>query len=380
MQLTQLFTLVALSAWGLMGGLAAPLSTRSLEKRVSGSKWSFYDAGLGACGTVNSNSDFIVALNAEDFGGGYPGVHCGKTITMTYGGKTTQAKIMDMCPGCPKGGLDLSRGLFSFFDSQDKGIIYGDWEFGSGSPAPAPAPAPSPEPPAPAPEPPAPAPSPSSSSQAPPPAPSSSAAPEVPAPSPSSSDAPAPSSSVEPSSSAAPSVSASSSVSPVAPAEPTPSSSSASPVAPSPSPSQPAPASPSPVTPAPVQDNNEGEYDDDEDCEEWEYYDDEDDVAAPVASPPAAAPAPPPQAAPVQQQPPSYNAPAHDVKAPSPPPAQLAPVVEKPVANAAPIPGASNGGDSVEKQIQDNMNMIAQLLNKLTEMIKSLLDKSQKDA
>jgi len=373
MQLSQLFTLVALSAWGITGGLAAPLSTRSLEKRVSGSKWSFYDAGLGACGTVNSNSDFIVALNAEDFGGGYPGVHCGKTITMTYGGKTTQATIMDMCPGCPKGGLDLSRGLFSFFESQDKGIIYGDWEFGSGSPAPAPSPSPAPEVPAPAPEVPAPAPSPSSSEVAPPAPSPSSPAPEAPSPAP---EAPAPSSSAEPSSSAP---TASSSLSPVAPAEPTPSSSSASPVAPSPS-SSPAPASPSPVTPAPPQDN--GEYDDDdEDCEEWEYYDDEDDVAAPVASPPAAAPVYPPQAAPVQQQPaPSYNAPANDVKAPSPAPAQLAPVVEKPVANAAPIPGASTGGDSVEKQIQDNMNMIAQLLNKLTEMIKSLIDKSQKDA
>jgi hypothetical protein len=49
----------------------------------------------GACGTVNTNDDFIVALNAEDFGEGYPGVHCGKTITMSFGGKTAQAKIMD---------------------------------------------------------------------------------------------------------------------------------------------------------------------------------------------------------------------------------------------------------------------------------------------
>ncbi|KAJ7582818.1 hypothetical protein C8J56DRAFT_894602 [Mycena floridula] len=43
----------------------------------------------------NSGSDFIVALNSAQFGGGYPGPNCFETITMTYNGKTTQAKIMD---------------------------------------------------------------------------------------------------------------------------------------------------------------------------------------------------------------------------------------------------------------------------------------------
>ncbi|KAH6919051.1 hypothetical protein BKA70DRAFT_1176807 [Coprinopsis sp. MPI-PUGE-AT-0042] len=365
MQLTQLFTLVALTSWGFLGGLASPIAVRPLEKRVSNSKWSFYDAGLGACGTVNSNDDFIVALNAEDFGDGYPGPHCGKTITLSFGGKTAQAKIMDRCPGCPKGGLDLSRGLFSYFASQDTGIIYGEWNFGGEAPAPSPTPTPTPQPPAPSP-------TPSSSSQ---PAPSSSAVQEPPAPSPSPSSsvaAPAPSSSAQ-DSSPAPSAPASSSLSPVAPA---PTVSSASPVAPSPSPSpasSSAAAPPSAPSPAPVQDgDDQGEYDD-EDCEEWEYYDDEEEVPAPVAQPPAAAPSP---AAPVQHvSNPSYNtAPANDAKAPSPAPVQVAPV------NVAPAPNTSTGEDSVEKQIEENMNMISQLLNKLADMVKSLMAKSQKDA
>lgn len=38
------------------------------------------------------------------------------------------------CPGCPApDGLDLSPGLFSFFASQDAGVIYGDWHFVDGS-------------------------------------------------------------------------------------------------------------------------------------------------------------------------------------------------------------------------------------------------------
>ena len=51
--------------------------------------------GLGACGKVNKPSDFIVALNQAQFGSGYPGPHCFETITITYGGKTAQATIMD---------------------------------------------------------------------------------------------------------------------------------------------------------------------------------------------------------------------------------------------------------------------------------------------
>ncbi|KAH9041847.1 RlpA-like double-psi beta-barrel-protein domain-containing protein-containing protein [Lactarius hengduanensis] len=84
--------------------------------------------GLGACGHSNKPSDFIVALNAPQYDGGD---YCGMTITMTYGGKSTQAVIMDRCAGCPYGALDLSQGLFSFFASTDLGTISGEWVFGS---------------------------------------------------------------------------------------------------------------------------------------------------------------------------------------------------------------------------------------------------------
>jgi hypothetical protein len=68
----------------------------------------------GACGGINSESDFVrillipgsasdleltvithpqvVALNTAQWDGG---AHCGKQITMTYGGKTTTATIVD---------------------------------------------------------------------------------------------------------------------------------------------------------------------------------------------------------------------------------------------------------------------------------------------
>jgi hypothetical protein len=104
-----------------------------LHKRFSSARWTFYDVGLGACGKSNIASDFIVALNTAQFGSGYPGPHCFKMITMNYNGKTAQAQIMDECPGCPYGGLDLSRGLFSHFASEAVGVLQGEWSFNDGS-------------------------------------------------------------------------------------------------------------------------------------------------------------------------------------------------------------------------------------------------------
>ena len=57
---------------------------------------------------------------------------------MSYNGKYTVATITDECPGCPYGGLDLSRGLFDFFASESDGVIYGTWNFLDGSSNPAP--------------------------------------------------------------------------------------------------------------------------------------------------------------------------------------------------------------------------------------------------
>ncbi|MFI5705159.1 hypothetical protein ACIA78_34610, partial [Streptomyces xanthochromogenes] len=89
----------------------------------------FYSTGLGACGKVSNDADFIVALNSAQFGAGYPSPQCGKKIKITYKGKSATATIVDECPGCSYAGLDLSPGLFQHFASQDKGAIYVDWKF-----------------------------------------------------------------------------------------------------------------------------------------------------------------------------------------------------------------------------------------------------------
>jgi len=119
-----------------------------LHKRFSGTRWTFYDVGgaAGACGAVNSPGQHIVALNSAQYGSGYPGPHCGKTIVMKIGNKQTTATITDECPGCPYGGLDLTTGLFSFFDSLSVGVLSGDWWFADQAPAEDPSPTPKPAP------------------------------------------------------------------------------------------------------------------------------------------------------------------------------------------------------------------------------------------
>jgi len=101
----------------------------NLYKRFDGVRLTFYAAGLGACGKTNSASDFIVALNREQYGNGQ---YCFKPITITVGGKSAQATIVDECEGCPFGGLDLSQGLFDHLGSESAGVLTGSWEFGSG--------------------------------------------------------------------------------------------------------------------------------------------------------------------------------------------------------------------------------------------------------
>ncbi|KAJ7277111.1 RlpA-like double-psi beta-barrel-protein domain-containing protein-containing protein, partial [Mycena rebaudengoi] len=101
-------------------------ATLAAQRRGGGKKFSNYNAGLGACGSYNSDSEFVVAMSVQQWNNG---ANCGKEITITYNGKRTNAKIVDECMICPYDGLDFSQSLFSYFVGQgnnlEVGIIYG---------------------------------------------------------------------------------------------------------------------------------------------------------------------------------------------------------------------------------------------------------------
>jgi len=118
------------------------------QKRDPNAKFTNFVPGLNGCGGTSSSGDFIVALNAQQYGNGE---HCFEMITVSFEGKSTQAKIVDECPGCPYNGLDLSPAVFSAIADINLGVIYGDWEYGAGAPPPSPPPPPKPSHPPPPP-------------------------------------------------------------------------------------------------------------------------------------------------------------------------------------------------------------------------------------
>ncbi|KAK1925923.1 RlpA-like double-psi beta-barrel-protein domain-containing protein-containing protein, partial [Papiliotrema laurentii] len=95
----------------------------------SSGKATYYAVGLGACGWTNSDSEYVVAMNAPQYSSGT----CGQNIQITNPstGKTQTAKIVDLCPGCSNGDLDMSPTLFSYLNdgNMDAGVFQMTWSY-----------------------------------------------------------------------------------------------------------------------------------------------------------------------------------------------------------------------------------------------------------
>jgi hypothetical protein len=92
----------------------------------------FYEAGLGACGeTHDGETDSVIALPHGMMGtqsNGNP--FCGKTVTISKGGKTVQATVVDKCMGCTGNSIDLSNKAFRELGVDfDVGRTTADWWF-----------------------------------------------------------------------------------------------------------------------------------------------------------------------------------------------------------------------------------------------------------
>ncbi|CAE6441359.1 unnamed protein product [Rhizoctonia solani] len=99
--------------------------THTLEKRRTG-KATWFNTGLGACGKVTNDKQFIVALGP----GAYQnGKMCGKTITIknTKNKNFVTAKVVDLCPSCGSNNLDLSPAAFAKLGSLSAGVLSVSW-------------------------------------------------------------------------------------------------------------------------------------------------------------------------------------------------------------------------------------------------------------
>ncbi|CAO3592957.1 unnamed protein product [Absidia cylindrospora] len=75
----------------------------------------YYNAGMGSCGKTNTDHDMIAALNAPQMGyAANPNNNpmCGKYAKVKGPKGTVRVKIVDTCPPCKKGSLDLSPAAF----------------------------------------------------------------------------------------------------------------------------------------------------------------------------------------------------------------------------------------------------------------------------
>jgi hypothetical protein len=134
------FTVSLLAAPAFVSALVTPV-----RRSFSGMATYYYTqtGNAGSCGDYLNDGEYTVAVNS----GQYNQDMCNKKITIWANGKSVQATVKDECPegggNCHYGDLDLSPGLFEFFNPLSVGKFSMDWDFAdSGAPAPAPEPQP----------------------------------------------------------------------------------------------------------------------------------------------------------------------------------------------------------------------------------------------
>lgn len=89
----------------------------------------------GACGTSLQDSDMIVALAKPAWGestydrmtGAATNPWCGQKIKVEYQGKSIEATIMDMCPGCAGHDIDLSPAAWKALTGRENTRLKASW-------------------------------------------------------------------------------------------------------------------------------------------------------------------------------------------------------------------------------------------------------------
>ncbi|RCH84144.1 hypothetical protein CU098_008100 [Rhizopus stolonifer] len=110
---------------------SAPVSNNGATYLGDGT---WYDIGLGSCGWTNSDSEFVAALNAPQMQNGEnpnKNSNCGRMIRVinTANNKAVNVKIVDTCPPCASGSVDLSPSAFSQIADLSTGRIKIKWSW-----------------------------------------------------------------------------------------------------------------------------------------------------------------------------------------------------------------------------------------------------------
>ncbi len=99
---------------------------------------------LGSCGEFNVDTDLVAALNPADFASrgacnrivrvncmsfNLPREHESSWWSRADQGRSVTVRVVDLCPGCGPGGIDLTPAAFQQLASLDVGRIRVDWNF-----------------------------------------------------------------------------------------------------------------------------------------------------------------------------------------------------------------------------------------------------------
>lgn len=100
-----------------------PAATNPVHQGIA----TFYNAtGAGACMFDPSPNDLMVAaMNAEEYNNA---AYCGAFLRVTGAKGSIVIRIVDLCPECKAGHLDLSREAFALIDDLNKGRVPITWQ------------------------------------------------------------------------------------------------------------------------------------------------------------------------------------------------------------------------------------------------------------
>ncbi|MGK3968334.1 expansin EXLX1 family cellulose-binding protein [Sorangium sp. So ce118] len=104
--------------------IAAP----ALAQSFSGDG-TFYDpsVGVGACGFAVPDADaYVAALNPEQLAGG---AACGSCIEVNGPDGSVTVRVIDLCPSCASGSVDLGQGPFREIADPDRGRVPITWNY-----------------------------------------------------------------------------------------------------------------------------------------------------------------------------------------------------------------------------------------------------------
>ncbi|KAM5543881.1 hypothetical protein V8D89_002498 [Ganoderma adspersum] len=98
----------------------------------SGGDATYYTPGVGSCGRNNVESDFIVAVDHATItsfpgAGANPNLNpmCGRKMRVTHGKQSVVVTVVDTCPGCAVGSVDLTPAAFKKLGPLSVGRIHG---------------------------------------------------------------------------------------------------------------------------------------------------------------------------------------------------------------------------------------------------------------